>query len=323
MANTLNYKFMNYKFILLGGVVWSVLMALSLSKIIVLDPIARLFLFAPWVIVPLGLSILYEHSEKKQWIFTPLFFASAFVTLSFFLHPGPLSALCTLPWLGVTGLCALCGLYRTWLRGWVLNEELVMDIGLIDLFAGAIWLLLSRLGATPMGFAEPIILLTAVHFHFAGFAATVITGATGRYLRSSPGIARKLFPWVAVGVVAGMPTVAAGFVLSPLFKIIAIFSFTISLIGLILLFFSIVPSTRNFLGNGLLMVSGISLLVSTMLAVAYGLEEFRQQVSKDHLWAHLVRMIYTHGILNTFGFTLCGLLGWAIINKGERPCASR
>jgi hypothetical protein len=45
---------------------------------------------------------------------------------------------------------------------------------------GGAWLVASRLGIQPLGFGDTIVLLTAVHFHFAGFAAPVLAGLAGR-----------------------------------------------------------------------------------------------------------------------------------------------
>ena len=89
-----------------------------------------------------------------------------------------------------------------------------MEAGLLYLSVGGIWLVLFRLGETPLALGEPIILLTAVHFHYAGFAASVLAGATGRALPSAGG----LFRIVALGVTGGTFLVAVGFLLSPAFK---------------------------------------------------------------------------------------------------------
>jgi hypothetical protein len=47
---------------------------------------------------------------------------------------------------------------------------------------GGAWLVASRLGMRPMGIQEPIGLLTAVHFHFAGFATAMIAAAMLRFV---------------------------------------------------------------------------------------------------------------------------------------------
>jgi len=56
----------------------------------------------------------------------------------------------------------------------------------IDLAVGGAWLVASRLGMRPMGIQEPIVLLTAVHFHYAGFATATIAAATLRFADLPP-----------------------------------------------------------------------------------------------------------------------------------------
>ena len=78
--------------------------------------------------------------------------------------------------------------------------------------------MLSRLGATPMHLGEPIVLLPAVHFHFSGFALSVIADATGRALRADS-TASKIFRFVAIGLIGGTFLIAIGFLTSPLVKV--------------------------------------------------------------------------------------------------------
>jgi hypothetical protein len=312
-----------HKAAVLGGVVWSVLFALSLGNVVALDPIIRLFLLALWVVAPLGLQVIYGRMDIARSFIYLQPIAAGLATISFFISAGSGGAvLYVFPWLLWTASAGLIGVMRAWKRGWVLSEELVMDAGLLYLAAGGGWLFVSRMAATPMGFKEPIILLTAVHFHFAGFAVAVITGALGRYLRERPELGRKWFPLVAAGAVAGMPMVATGFVFSPAFKVFAIGAFVLSLAGLSVISLFTLPTIQSRLGKGLLAVSAVSLLFAMALAMAYGIEEFRQRLFRDHLWSQLLRMVHTHGILNALGFTLCGLLGWTLIEGGS-PWKSR
>ena len=48
----------------------------------------------------------------------------------------------------------------------------------VYLTVGATWLVASRLGLEPVGIGEPIVELTAVHFHYAGFAAALLAART-------------------------------------------------------------------------------------------------------------------------------------------------
>ena len=58
----------------------------------------------------------------------------------------------------------------------------MFDAGLVYLAVGGGWTVLAWGGLRPLGFAAPIVLLTAVHFHYAGFALPLLTGLAGRNL---------------------------------------------------------------------------------------------------------------------------------------------
>lgn len=69
---------------------------------------------------------------------------------------------------------------------------------------GAAWLLTCRLGWMPLGFDALIVLLTAAHFHHAGFTLPLTAALLGR---ERPGPAVRL---VCAGILLGVPLVAAG-----------------------------------------------------------------------------------------------------------------
>src|SRR6201988_2624993 len=60
-----------------------------------------------------------------------------------------------------------------------------------------------------------IILLTVVHFHFAGFSAPIIAGMSGRVLALSD-YPRRMYAFAIFGIIAAMPLVAAGITFTPL-----------------------------------------------------------------------------------------------------------
>src|ERR1700689_2369591 len=84
---------------------------------------------------------------------------------------------------------------------------------------GCAWLVASRLGLSPMGFQEPIVLLTAVHFHFAGFAAPLLALAAGVAVKKQTLVLQRAFKVLAAGVLGGPGLLAAGFVIGPHFKL--------------------------------------------------------------------------------------------------------
>ena len=82
---------------------------------------------------------------------------------------GDLAALLSLPWLAVTALISLEGLLRIARRGLAPLSDLCRDAGLVFLLVGGLWTTASRWGMRPLDFDEAIVLLTANHFHYAGF----------------------------------------------------------------------------------------------------------------------------------------------------------
>ena len=149
-------------------------------------------------------------------------------------------------------------------------------------------------------------LLTAVHFHFSGFALAVIVGATGRALRAGSTAAR-IFRFVAIGLIGGAFLIAIGFLTSPLVKVaaIALFAGNLSLLSMFLL--ANLSTIRGRLARLLLAVAASSLAVGMALALLYGVGEYMGQ-----LFVSIPRMAKLHGPLNAIGFTLCALVGWVL-----------
>src|SRR4029077_3860861 len=108
-------------------------------------------------------------------------------------------------------------------RGLNHTEELCLDFALLYFPVGCVWLVLSRLGANPLGFSDDIVLLTAVHFHYAGFAALTILGMIGRL---AEGTLYRLSAW---GAITGIPLLAVGITFSSRLEIAAAFLLAASL----------------------------------------------------------------------------------------------
>jgi hypothetical protein len=78
--------------------------------------------------------------------------------------------------------------------------------------------------------------------------------------------------------------------------------------GLVLssaLTFMILRGMRPRIAQWLLAASALSIVATMWLAVIYTLGDYKGEV-----WISIPQMARTHGILNAFGFSLCGLSGW-------------
>ncbi|MGN8215872.1 YndJ family protein [Halococcus salifodinae] len=218
---------------------------------------------------------------------------------------GPGAAVAAVPWVVVTGLLGLAALARTHDRGpWPLSET-VIDAGFAYSIVGAVALVLYQLDIT-FWFEPIIILLTAVHFHFAGFVLPVLTGLAGRVLGDRAGTEFR----VLVGVILFGPAfIAIGISFSPVVEVLAVGGFTVAIAvlgGYITI--RIVPG-RPRLQGVLVAVSSLVLPVSMLLALGYGIGTFTEA---NLLGLSISRMITLHGVLNAYGFALLGTVGWRL-----------
>jgi hypothetical protein len=165
----------------------------------------------------------------------------------------------------------------------------------------------------PMGIQEPIGLLTAVHFHFAGFATAMTAAATLQFAERS-GEQRWLRGVVLM--VVGMPyVVAAGFVISRGLKMAAALAFSASVGGLAIFVRGCGRRVRNGTARILLQVAAGAIFAGMVLSGAYAVADF---VGSEALT--IPQMARTHGILNAVGFCMTGLLGWLVENSsGQLP----
>jgi hypothetical protein len=293
-----------------GALVWLVLLGASRRGDSPLWVVELLFLLAPLVLVPLALDLVGEPDLRRR--VRPLQpWCALAAALSFLAPRGAAAAALALPWLGFTGLLALHGLARLRRRGLSPPPELAIDAASLFVPIGGGWLALSRLGVAPFGFEEPIVLLTAVHFHYAAFTALVLTGLAGRTLTSS-----SVYPGIVYAAIVGTPLVAAGITASPLLELVGAAAIAIAFCALaVVTLVRIAPRlTRG--PRVLLSVSATSLLVTMPLAVAWAAGRLL-----DRPMVALSTMARIHGTVNALGFALCGLLGWTVARPRNRTPA--
>jgi YndJ-like protein len=154
----------------LGFLVSIVLALASFSPRVHLGIIEVLFLLGPWVVVPLGATFLRGERSSVfggvlEWV---LFLAASLTIFSFFLDDRITAAWFAGAWLLVCAGFAGDGLRRFVTAGTTSFTQFCFAVGEGYLFVAGIWLVASRAGISLSGFQEPIVLLTGVHFHFAG-----------------------------------------------------------------------------------------------------------------------------------------------------------
>ena len=301
---------------ILGLIVWLLLwlpLRFAARELAFID---RLFLLAPLAIVPLGLRLISARNRAGEIHFfdraairaQPV--CAALVVLSFLSRTGIVAAILTIPWLSFGGVCAVIGLVRVLPRGLKHTEELCLDFALLYLPVGCVWLVLSRLGANPLGFSDDIVLLTAVHFHYAGFAALTILGMIGRL---AEGTLYRLSAW---GAITGIPLLAVGITFSSRLEIVAALLLAVSLAAAAGMTAFILPRIRHRAAKALLTLSAVSLAAAMLFAGAYALGKYT-----GHDWLDIPRMTVVHGLANSIGFALCGLVGWNLLHPVSRRLA--
>lgn len=290
--------------------------------------IPALLLLAPLVLVPLGVGLAEASSPADRpagggngpegllhLAATLQLPAAALLAASYLLRQGLLAAVLVLPWFGVSTLLALAGLLRLRERGLrapLRGGDLALDAGLVYLVVGAAWAVSDRLGFRPLDFPAVIVLLTAVHFHFAGFVLPIVTGlAADRTGGRTAAVA-------VLGVVAGVPLVAVGITATQLGLgawIEALAAWAVAGAGALVAWLHLRLAFRpghSPLARALWTVAALSLVGGMALAALYG--------SRFHLPAvrpvDIAWMQALHGTANAIGFATAGLLGWWLAAKG-------
>jgi len=281
-----------------------------------------LFLLSPLVLVPLGLpmSRVPHRAGLRPRLFSAVLVLHGLGALGLIAAfagaglPWQLRVALGVPYLLFSGAAALHGLVRLAGRSELLHEEVAIDFALLCLPVGAVWMLTYLADASLAGFRGLWVLLTAIHFHFAGFGLLLIVGALGRRLwasRHSTPRAWRLHPFLAWGLMASLPLLAAGIAGSRVIEVLGVACYVALLPALaVLLIRSALAPGPHGLARGLLVGAGIALLASTTLAALWGL--FRPSL------VPLPTMVRFHGSLNAVGFVGLGLLALRLLAPASR-----
>jgi hypothetical protein len=212
---------------------------------------------------------------------------------AFFLPAGPLAGISTLPWLA----CAFVGVAAGLLHGLAALAstrsagrlpDLGIDVALGFWGVGAAFAFLERLGVDA-GFGTAIVMLTATHFHFAGFGLLAVATLLATWRR---------WLWAAaVGLTVGIPLTALGFILrSNLVNAAGAAIVGISGIGVGL---ALLAARVTAPSDWLFRIAGLSLLVAMPMGIAWA-----YSLLVGPSFVDLDTMIRTHGVLNALALLL-------------------
>jgi hypothetical protein len=296
-----------------GGIVWLALAVSRLGGLTRLTLIDLLFLLAPLVIAPLGLRLIAFDAVSASRLLAaavlvqPL--GAAVTTVSFLLPIGGAAAILASVWLLVCAIAALGALADLLKGGSVDLVRLAPAAAVAFMAFGAVWLVLSRAGIAPLGLSPIVVELTAVHFHFTGFAATLMAALVLTSLHRERSTSRHIALAASLLMIVGSPVVAAGW--GTPFRVLQVAGAILVAAGVIatagVLFFRNASLVEPRSARILLRVSGLAPVVPMVLAVEYSAGRVFGFPTLD---IHAMALI--HGDLNALGFSLLGLVGWSI-----------
>lgn len=282
-----------------------------------MNVVVPLFLLAPLVLVPLGyrlLEVVSPESRPPALALRFVLLAAGLLVIAFRLEASLIAGVLALPWLMVTGGTAAAAGVR-WMRGpdrFQPNVRHATDAAVTFLTVGAIFALTDRLGIQPFGFSTTIILLTAVHFHFAGFVLP-LAGALAWTRRPSR------WTELALGaVVVGIPITALGFFGLPPANWIGAVLTAAGGFGIGLATLAVARSMARGFAVALAVAAGASLLIAMPLAAIYATGTFTGAV-----WLGIDTMARLHGGLNALGFALPVIVAWTLDRRARAPIAPR
>jgi hypothetical protein len=265
--------------------------------------VEALLALALLVLVPTALPLLPRWSPAVGRGGGPAtaLLAGAPAAIALVLPPGAGAALLAVPWLGFAVVLAArapgaaAGDRRV-------TQRLARVAAPAFLVVGALWLLADRAAVEPAGFGPPYVLLTAVHFHHAGFLATVLTAAVERWSggRTATG--------ALLAVISGPPLVAAGFAAVPALQIIGAVVLTAGLlITSAIVLRQVVPPVGGA-ARVLLATSAVAVIVPMALAVQWAVGYVLGTPALS-----IPAMARWHGAVNAIGYGLAGVLGWRVV----------
>jgi len=296
-----------------GGIVWLALVASRLVGLTHLSLIDLLFLLAPLTIAPLGLALIAFDEGLPQALLSAAIrvqpVAAVLAVVAFLLPIGLPAAMLAAAWLVVCTMAAL-GALGYLVQGRSLQPVRLATAAAIGFMAfGAIWLVLARGGIAPIGLSPIIVEMTAVHFHFTGFAATLMAALLLTRLRDDRGVARHVAMAASLLLVTGSPVLALGWA-TPV-HVLQVAGAILVATGVVataaVLFFRCTSLVASTPARVLLRLSALAPLLPMVLAVEY---------SAGHVFGFptldIQGMALIHGDLNALGFSLLGLVAWSI-----------
>lgn len=301
----------------IGGGLFAVIFVRWLTASLAITRIELFLLFALFVLVPLGFSLVrWPTNHRVGRVLTKLVlvgqFPAAVLALIGFAYPATshLRLGLLIPWAVLTTCVGLLGLLRLREHGKADLTIHAIDAAFLYLPVAGLFLLLHARDIT-FHFGAEIVLLTAVHFHYAGFVLPLVVGLVGEFRATSvnqPRVPDTCYTFGTIGVILGIGLIALAITISPWLELPAVVVFTAAVVAVVaVLLVDIVPSA-GLVSGGLLAISSLSILVTMGFALAYAYTVF----PATGTLVTIPTMIQWHGTINAVGFALSGLVAFRL-----------
>lgn len=288
--------------LLIGLLLWLLLLSNSLPyTFFELSHVELLLLAAPLCLLPLAWYI----ANKPSWLLWLGLSCGLFFSIAYQIPKGILAASFLIPsGLLVVGLAIQQILQSGVLKGRFRLQELILLAAYLYLPVGVVWAFIDRLGIPFMGYSPTIILLTAVHFHYAGFLLPLVTSLL------IPDQKKSLHRLLSIGIILGVPLVALGisathFVWPFWIEVVCVTVMTSAGMGVGLWYIRFGFRCRAWVQRICFSLGGLALIVGMLLAFCYGWRQVFLIETLTIPWMYAV-----HGTCNAIGFAAPVLLGW-------------
>lgn len=279
-----------------GAAIWACTVAAAAVGYGDLTLVDSMLLLAVLVIIPIAVRLLPDTSARPANV---AILAAIPIGPALAIERGPAAAAMVAPWTVAAAAGTLLYLHWWWSKGRH-PRDVVWVAAAAYLFVGAGWLTADRLDVAPFGFTAPFVQLTAVHFHYAGFASIVLTASAWRRLPDDKGAATA-----AVLTTVATPVIAIGFTFAGALQIGGAVLLTAGLWLLAWVTVRHVVPDVDPLTATLLVISSLAVLVPMVFAIHWAVGT---NIGTPVL--SIRDMARFHGTVNAVGFTLLGVLGW-------------
>ena len=289
--------------ILTGFLLWLLIIGFQVPySIFHITHVEILLTAAPLWLIPLVWNIKSE-ATGKVWLSTVCGISMA---IAFLIPKGILSGVLILPWL-VFSILKLIPYFKQ--NSFKNTYKLLNLAAHVFLTVGIFWVLMDRLAIPFLGYDPTIIILTGVHFHYAGFILPMVTAWL---IGDRPSVFKKI---VSFGIILGIPLVALGISSTHYqwpgwIEVVCVSLMTSAALVVGLLYIQKGFRIKRFTLKVCFMFGGLALITGMVLAFCYGWRHVFVIETLTIPWMYAV-----HGTCNAVGFAAPVLLGWKFLKS--------